>query len=60
MSTDAGDGQAQVLYRKKGPISVGYVPRGPLMTGDPDRVWPVLRDAIDRSAKRHRAIAVYL
>jgi len=60
VSTDAGDGQAQVLYRKKGPISVGYVPRGPLMTGDPDRVWPVLRDAIDRSAKRHRAIAVYL
>lgn len=59
VSTDDGDGQAQVLYRAKGPISVGYVPRGPLMTGDPDRVWPVLRDAIDRSARRHRAIALY-
>lgn len=60
VSTPDGDGLAQILYRAKGPISVGYVPRGPMMTGDPDRVWPVLRDAIDRSARRHRAIAVYL
>lgn len=58
--TGEGDGQAQVLYRTKGPISVGYIPRGPLMTGNPEVVWPELRDAIDRSARRHRAIAVYI
>lgn len=60
VSTADGEAYAQVLYRQKGPLSVGYIPRGPLMTGDPDRVWPALRKAIDQSARRHRAIAVYL
>lgn len=58
--TDAGEGYAQVLFRQKGPVSVGYVPRGPLMTGDADAVWPALRAGIDRAARRHRAISVIL
>jgi lipid II:glycine glycyltransferase (peptidoglycan interpeptide bridge formation enzyme) len=55
-----GEGYAQVLFRQKGPISVGYIPRGPLMTGDPDKVWPALRREIDRAARRHRALTVYI
>ncbi len=55
-----GDGYAQILFRTRGPISVGYIPRGPLMTGTADKVWPELRAEIDRAAKRHRAISVII
>ena len=60
VSTADGDGYAQILFRKKGPISIGYIPRGPIMTGDPDLVWAALRREIDRAARRHRAITVYI
>jgi lipid II:glycine glycyltransferase (peptidoglycan interpeptide bridge formation enzyme) len=55
-----GLGMAQILYRAKGPISIGYVPRGPLITGDVEKVWPRLRQEIDASARSHRAIAVII
>lgn len=55
-----GEGYAQVLFRQRGPVSIGYVPRGPVMTGVPDKVWPLLRAEIDRAAKRHRAISVII
>lgn len=55
-----GDGYAQVLFRSKGPISIGYIPRGPIMTGTPDKVWPELRNEIDKAAKSHRAISVII
>lgn len=58
--TPDGDGFAQILFRAKGPVSVGYVPRGPLMTGEPNAIWPALRAEIDRVARRHRAISVIL
>ncbi len=49
---------AQVLFRHKGPVSIGYVPRGPVLAGDADRLWPALRHAIDGMARRRRAISV--
>lgn len=52
-----GEGYAQILFRNKGPISLGYIPRGPILTGDADRVWPDLRSAIDAACRRHRAIS---
>lgn len=55
-----GEGYAQVLFRAKGPISIGYIPRGPVMTGTPDKVWPELRAEIDRAARRNRAISVII
>lgn len=55
-----GEGYAQVLFRTKGPVSIGYIPRGPIMTGTPDKVWPELRAEIDRVAKRHRAFTVII
>lgn len=60
VSVAGGDGQAQILFRQKGPISIGYIPRGPLISGNAGAVWPSLRREIDRAARRHRAIAVYI
>ena len=60
VATADGDGYAQVLFRAKGPVSVGYIPRGPVLTGDANNVWPALRREIDRAARRHRAITVYI
>lgn len=56
----AGEGHAQILFRQKGPISLGYVPRGPVLVGDTQRVWPELRREIDAAALRHRAITVII
>ena len=47
---------AQVLYRFKGPVSIGYVPRGPAIDGDPIVLWPALLKQIDRAARSNRAI----
>ena len=55
---DHGVAMAQVLFRSKGPISIGYVPRGPVIAGDGDRLWPQLRDLIDDMARRRRAITI--
>ncbi len=55
-----GEGHAQVLFRHRGPVSLGYIPRGPVITGDASRVWPELRREIDRAARCHRAITVII
>lgn len=60
VQTPEGQGFAQVLFRSRGPISIGYCPRGPLMVGDKDAVWPELRKAIDAAARRRRAMNVIL
>lgn len=56
----AGTAMAQILFRHRGPISIGYVPRGPVLAGDRATLWPELRAAIDRAARRHRAISVII
>lgn len=60
VENDHGLGMAQILYRKRGPISLGYIPRGPLLQGDPEHLWPELRQRIDVSARAHRAISVII
>jgi lipid II:glycine glycyltransferase (peptidoglycan interpeptide bridge formation enzyme) len=52
----AGTAMAQVLYRFKGPVSLGFIPRGPTISGDPARLWPRLLEEIDRFGRRNRAI----
>jgi lipid II:glycine glycyltransferase (peptidoglycan interpeptide bridge formation enzyme) len=52
----AGTAMAQVLYRFRGPVSLGYIPRGPVMSGEPAVLWPRLLERIDASARRNRAI----
>jgi lipid II:glycine glycyltransferase (peptidoglycan interpeptide bridge formation enzyme) len=39
-------------------VSIGYVPRGPVIDGDASAVWPELRGALDETARRHRAICL--
>lgn len=55
---DTPRAMAQVLFRHRGPVSIGYVPRGPAVApGDLEAVR-LLLDAIDRSAREHRALYV--
>lgn len=47
---------AQVLFRHKGPVSIGYIPRGPAVrVGDADSFADLLI-RIDHVCKRHRAL----
>jgi lipid II:glycine glycyltransferase (peptidoglycan interpeptide bridge formation enzyme) len=58
---NGGGGQAQVLYKHRGPISIGYIPRGPVLTGnDYAPQWTELAAAIDISAARHRALTTIM
>ena len=56
VNDSAGIAMAQVLYRFKGPFSLGYIPRGPIISGDPAILWPRLLKQIDLSARRNRTI----
>ncbi len=60
VQTPGGEAFAQVLFRARGPVSIGYCPRGPLVIGNAAEVWPVLRKAIDKVARKRRAITVIL
>lgn len=60
VKTPEGEGFAQLLFRKRGPVSIGYCPRGPLVVGNAAQVWPELRKAIDAAARRRRAITMIL
>jgi peptidoglycan pentaglycine glycine transferase (the first glycine) len=51
---------AQVLYRHRGPVSVGYIPRGPAVAKDDLEATRLLLDAIDVSAREHRALYVMI
>jgi len=55
-----GVGMAQILFRAKGPVSLGYIPRGPVITGNVGAVWPQLRAAIDRSSRAHHTITTII
>lgn len=60
VSTPDGEAWAQVLFRSRGPISIGYIPRGPLVTGDQKRVWPHLQKQLNALARRRRAMSIIL
>lgn len=51
---------AQVLFRAKGPVSVGYIPRGPVIDGDPNAIWPAFLAELDSVARRHRTLTVII
>ncbi len=53
-----GSGMAQVLFRRKGPISIAYVPRGPVLTGDVERGFRHLTALMDRLCRRNLAISL--
>lgn len=47
---------AQVLYRGRAGISMGYIPRGPVIVGEAEAVWPAFLARLDALARRRRAI----
>lgn len=47
---------AQVLYRSQMGASVGYMPRGPVISGDHDTLWPLLLKELGGLARHNRAI----
>ena len=51
---------AQVLFRAKGPVSVGYIPRGPVIDGDARAIWPAFLAELDAVARAHRALTVII
>ncbi len=55
-----GVGMAQILFKQRGPVSLGYVPRGPVISGNISAVWSELRSAIDHSSRGHRAMTTIL
>lgn len=57
VSAPSGTAQALILFRQRGPVSVGYVPRGPVIAGGED-VAAALWQEIDRRARQYRALTV--
>lgn len=57
---NGGEGYAQILFRMRGPVSIGYIPRGPLIVGNADGVWPSIRDELMRCARQYRAILIMM
>ena len=51
---------AQVLFRHKGPVSIGYIPRGPAIAPNDLEASKLLLDQIDAAARRHRALSVII
>jgi lipid II:glycine glycyltransferase (peptidoglycan interpeptide bridge formation enzyme) len=51
---------AQVLYRYQGPASIAYVPRGPAICGNAQRIWPLLLKQINAAAWQQRAITTLI
>lgn len=60
VENEHGHAMAQILYRRRGPVTLGYVPRGPAISGDVEILWPLLRQRIDASARAHRAISIII
>lgn len=51
---------AQVLFRHKGPVSIGYVPRGPAIDPNDLEAGRLLLERIDEVARRHHALYVII
>jgi peptidoglycan pentaglycine glycine transferase (the first glycine) len=51
-----GTAMSQILFRVRGPVSVGYIPRGPIVPGADAGVAADLMRIIDQASKRRRAL----
>jgi lipid II:glycine glycyltransferase (peptidoglycan interpeptide bridge formation enzyme) len=47
---------AQALYRRAGPFSIGYIPKGPALAGADEGATDALWDALHRASRRRRAL----
>ncbi len=55
----AGSAMAQILFRKRGPFTVAYMPRGPVL-GPDDALAAEMLTAIDAACAKHRAILLVI
>jgi lipid II:glycine glycyltransferase (peptidoglycan interpeptide bridge formation enzyme) len=55
---DGKIGLAQALIRSKGPVSIGYLPRGPLFSAREPELAAALFAEVDRVCRRHRALGL--
>jgi len=58
----SGVAAAQILFKRRGPVSVAYIPRGPVLT---DSIYPrdqfiELRRLIDSSCRRNRTLSLVI
>ena len=58
VETAGGLALAQILFRTRAGVSIGYVPRGPVIAGGDPTAAAELWDAIDRVARRRRALTI--
>lgn len=52
-----GDAMAQVLFRPQGPMSIAYLPRGPIVPADAEITAALLHE-VDAACAKHRAIVL--
>jgi lipid II:glycine glycyltransferase (peptidoglycan interpeptide bridge formation enzyme) len=57
---DGGAALAQVLFRNKAGVSIGYIPRGPVWPADDPDAIEALWDRVDEVAKRRRTLNIIL
>ncbi|MDQ3411764.1 MAG: aminoacyltransferase [Chloroflexota bacterium] len=60
VTTDAGTGLAQLLFKTRGPVSYAYLPRGPALSVPDPTLVQVLFDEIDRTCGHHRALGLII
>lgn len=53
-----GTAMAQVLFRHRGPVSIGYIPRGPVLSGDAQALFETLMREVDTVCRDHRALSL--
>jgi lipid II:glycine glycyltransferase (peptidoglycan interpeptide bridge formation enzyme) len=59
-SGDAGPALAQVLFRRRAGLSIGYIPRGPVLTAGDATAIDDLMARIDHVARRRRALVLII
>ncbi len=55
---EGGTALAQVLYRSKAGVTIGYIPRGPVLPLDDAEAYASLWAGIDEWARRQRALTI--
>ena len=58
VQTPSGVGLAQVLFKHRGPVSIGYLPRGPVLSASNPDLAERLFAAVDDVCRRRRAISL--
>jgi lipid II:glycine glycyltransferase (peptidoglycan interpeptide bridge formation enzyme) len=58
VQSSGGTALAQVLFRKRAGLSIGYIPRGPVWPADDPAAVEALWTRIDEVARRRRALTV--